>query len=153
MSPKLWYLMEYQLLFYKLRCTFVLYQPLCYLFNLTLWFSYLPSDWKVHKIISIFKSGDLTSLKNFCPISLFTNASKVPEYVTDNKIIDHVSTLSSMPVWICHWMSLLFVHSAFSFYDQFNVMLVRCFDLVTHSYYYLNFITSTLQVAYGLVSN
>ena len=45
------------------RCASVLYIPLHYLFNLTLKFGYLPSEWRVHKIIPVFKSGDLTYIK------------------------------------------------------------------------------------------
>jgi len=74
------------------RCALTLYQPLSYLFNLTLQFSYLPSDWKVHKIVPIFKSGDPTSVKNYCPISLLSNTSKVLERIIHDKIVDHVST-------------------------------------------------------------
>ena len=63
------------------RCALALYQPLCYLFNLTLQFSYLPSDWKIHKIIPIFKSGNPTSVKNYHPISLLCNTTKVLERI------------------------------------------------------------------------
>jgi len=60
------------------RCATVFYQPLSHLFNLTLQVSYLPSEWKIHKIIPIFKSaGDPTSVKNYHPISLLSNTKSL----------------------------------------------------------------------------
>ena len=59
------------------RCASVLYKPLHYLFKLTLQFSYLPCEWKVHKIVPVFKSGDPTHIINYQPISLLSNTSKV----------------------------------------------------------------------------
>ena len=47
------------------RCASVLYKPLHYLFKLTLQFSYLPCEWKVHKIVPVFKSGDPTHITNY----------------------------------------------------------------------------------------
>ena len=47
------------------KCASVLYKPLHYLFNLTLKFGYLPCEWKVHKIIPVFKSGDPTHINNY----------------------------------------------------------------------------------------
>ena len=84
------------------RCATALYQPLCYLFNLTLQFSYLPRDWKVHKIVPIFKSGDPTSVKNYRPISLLSNTSKVLERIIYNKMVDHISAYINPAgsVWI-----------------------------------------------------
>ena len=78
------------------KCALALYQPLGCLFNLPLQFSYLPSDWKVHKIVSIFKCGDPTSFKNYRPISLLSHASKVLEQIFYDKIVDHVSTFINL---------------------------------------------------------
>ena len=47
------------------KCASVFYKPLHYLFNLTLKFGYLPCEWKVHKIIPVFKSGDPTYINNY----------------------------------------------------------------------------------------
>ena len=40
------------------KCASVLYKPFHYLFSFTLKYGYLPRDWKIHKIISVFKSGE-----------------------------------------------------------------------------------------------
>jgi len=45
------------------KCASVLCQPLHRLFSLK--YGYLPTDWKIHKVIPIFKSGDHTLVKNY----------------------------------------------------------------------------------------
>jgi len=74
------------------RCASVLYVSLHHLFNLTLKFSYLPTEWKVHKIIPVFKSGDPTHINNYRPISLLSNTSKVLERIIYDKIIGHITS-------------------------------------------------------------
>jgi len=73
------------------KCASVLYQPLHHLFSLTLKHGCLPTDWKIHKIVPIFKSGDPSLVKNYRPISLLSNTSKVLERIIHTKIIDHIS--------------------------------------------------------------
>ena len=63
------------------KCVSVLYRPFHYLFSLTLKCGYLLRDWKIHKIIPVFKSGDPTQVKNYRPISLLCNISKVLERI------------------------------------------------------------------------
>ena len=72
-------------------CASALYKPLHHLFCLCLDLSYLPYDWKVHRVVPIFKSGDHNLIKNYRPISLHSNISKVLECLIYNKIIHHVS--------------------------------------------------------------
>ena len=97
------------------RCATALYQPLTHLFNLTLQFSYLPSEWKVHKIIPIFKSGDPTSVKNYRPISLLSNTSKVLERIIYNKMINQ-SVLSLVQLSLDLWLIDLPPNSYLYFY-------------------------------------
>lgn len=125
------------------RCALALYQPLCYLFNLSLQFSYLPSEWKIHKIIPVFKSGDPTSVKNYRPISLLSNTSKVLERIIYNKIVNQVSTFINPAQFgfmqgrsTTHQL-LLFLHNAFSSHDQFDAVYLdisKAFDSVSHSH-------------------
>ena len=75
------------------KCASVLCKPLHYLFSLSLKYGYLPTDWKIHKIIPIFKSGDPTLVKNYRPISLLSNTSKVLKRIIYDKIIDHEEPL------------------------------------------------------------
>ena len=60
-------------------CATPLCVPLHHLFNLSLIQATLPSEWKVHKITPIYKSGDRSSVCNYRPISLLCTVSKVLE--------------------------------------------------------------------------
>jgi len=73
------------------NCAGPLCEPLHHLFSMSLRHATLPSSWKLHKVIPIFKSGDQCSVRNYRPISLLSNTSKVLERLIYNKIIAHVS--------------------------------------------------------------
>ena len=51
-------------------CADALCTPLHHLFTTSLQYSTIPSQWKIHRIIPIFKSGDRTVMSNYRPISL-----------------------------------------------------------------------------------
>jgi len=70
-----------------IKCASVLYKTLHYLFCLTLKYGYLPSEWELHKIIPIFKSGDRPLVKNYHPISLLSYISKVLERIIYDKTV------------------------------------------------------------------
>ena len=72
-------------------CAEPLTEPLLHLFSQSLRYATLPTSWKVHKIVPIPKAGDPHSVKNYCPISLLSNTSKVFERLIYNKIISHIS--------------------------------------------------------------
>ena len=46
----------------------ILSRPLHYLFSLSLTSGKIPTEWKIHTIVPVFKSGDKTSVKNYRPI-------------------------------------------------------------------------------------
>ena len=73
-------------------CAPILCQPLHHLFSMSLQYAYIPSSWKIHKIVPIFKAGDKTSVKNYRPISLLSSTSKVLERLVYNKIVNHLVT-------------------------------------------------------------
>ena len=122
-------------------CASALCKPLHYLFCLCLDSGYLPSEWKVHKVIPVFKSGDHSLITNYRPISLLSNISKVLERLIYDKIIDHVtpyikpiqfgfmsnrSTIQQM---------LIFLHDIFcSKYqtDTIYLDISKAFDSVSH---------------------
>ena len=60
-------------------CAEPLTEPLLHLFSQSLRYATLPTNWKVHKIVPIPKAGDPHSVKNYRPISLLSNTSKVFE--------------------------------------------------------------------------
>ena len=68
-----------------------LYIPLHHVFKLCLSKCSIPSKWKIHRIIPIFKAGDKTSVQNYQPISLLCCVSKVLERLIFNKISDFVT--------------------------------------------------------------
>ena len=78
-------------------CAESLVQPLCHLFNLSLSSSVIPTEWKIHRIIPIFKSGDRSLISNYRPISLLCNVSKVLERIIFNKIINHIAICFNFP--------------------------------------------------------
>jgi len=70
------------------RCALTLYKPLHYLFKLSLQFSYLPCEWKVHKIVPVFKSGGSTHKNNYQPISLLIMLPKCWNKYSVTKLLD-----------------------------------------------------------------
>ena len=52
-----------------------------YLFQLMITNNYLPSEWRTHCVIPIFKSGDHAVISNYRPISLLCIISKVLEKI------------------------------------------------------------------------
>ena len=124
------------------NCSKSLFQPLCHLFNLSLASSVIPNEWKTHKIIPIFKSGDRSLISNYRPISLLCNVS---EHIIFNKIINHVTALISP----CQFgflrgrsttqqliLSLNDIHNAVSKGYQTDVIYLdfkKAFDSVPHT--------------------
>ena len=58
------------------NCAHVLTKPLCYLSSLVVNYCCLPSEWKIHCIIPIFKAGNKNNVSNYRPISLLCVVSK-----------------------------------------------------------------------------
>jgi len=71
-------------------CAISLFKPLHYLFSLSLRKHALPSDWLIHTIVPVYKSGDKTSANNYRPISLLCNTSKVLEQLIYDKVFPHI---------------------------------------------------------------
>ena len=65
----------------------VLYYPLHHLFTKCLANITLPTEWQIHTITPIFKSGDRSAIKNYRPISLLCIVSKVLERLVYDKIL------------------------------------------------------------------
>ena len=123
-------------------CLIVLYRPFHHLFSLTLKYGYLPRDWKIHKIIPVLKSGDPTQVKNYRPISLLCNISKVLERIIYNKIIDHVSyqinpaQFGFMQNRSTTQQLLTFLSNVFTVHHQLDTIYLdisKAFDTICHS--------------------
>ena len=65
--------------------------PLHYLFTISLNTSTIPNEWKMHKIIPVYKSSDKASISNYRPISLLCNVSKVFECLIYDRVISTVA--------------------------------------------------------------
>ena len=123
-------------------CAEALFEPLHHLFTLSLRYATVPSKWKIHKIVPVFKAGDLSSVKNYRPISLLSNTSKLLERLVFNKIIDHVSKLIN-PFQFgftrnCSTLQqmLIFIDQILNSSSQTDVIyfdISKAFDTVSHS--------------------
>ena len=58
------------------HCGSALYSPLHHLFLLCLSQHHLPSEWREHLIVPVFKSGDMSSVKNYRPYAQLRNSWK-----------------------------------------------------------------------------
>ena len=72
-------------------CADVLCVPIHHLFTVSLSNGYLPSEWCIHLITPIFKSGDKSSIRNYRPISLLCSVSKVLERIIFSSVSDFVA--------------------------------------------------------------
>ena len=72
-------------------CTDPLTHPLHKLFTASLNSGIIPSEWKIHKICPIPKSGNPLHVENYRPISLLCNTGKVLERLVYDKIINFIT--------------------------------------------------------------
>ena len=77
------------------HCATALCEPLYYLFSLSLTNAVIPSEWKIHCITPIHKSGSKGDVSNYRPISLLCCVSKVLERIVYNQIFQAVSPFIS----------------------------------------------------------
>ena len=121
------------------NCAGPLCEPLRHLFSMSLRHATLPSSWKLHKVISISKSGDQRSVRNYRPLS---NTSKVLETLIYSKVITHISksitpsqfsftcncsTLQKMLILLDH------IVNSPSQTDVIYVDISKAFDTVSHA--------------------
>ena len=105
-------------------CAPALYLPIHHLFSLSLSHQCLPAEWCVHSIVPVFKSGDRTSIINYCPISLLCTISLVLERLIYNKVLAVASgRISSFQFGFTKNRStvhqlLLFINQIFSSFGQ-----------------------------------
>ena len=122
-----------------------LYKPIHHLFLLSLSQHYLPTDWRTHLIIPVFKSGDKSSTHNYRPISLLCTVSKLLERLIYDKIFNFVSaSLSSSQFGFrpkhSSTQQLLFflslIHESLTSSSQADVVYLdfkKAFDSVPHN--------------------
>lgn len=72
------------------HCAPALCSVLHHLFSLCLDQGYIPSDWRMHLITSIVKSGGKSQVQNYTPISLLCITSKVVERLVYDHLLDFI---------------------------------------------------------------
>ena len=103
---------------------------------------WLPFYWlEIHKITPIFKSGDPTLVKNYRPVFLLSNTSKVFKKIICDKIIDYISwqinpaQFGFMKNHSTTQQLLLFLSNAFASRHQLDIVylyITKAFDSVCH---------------------
>jgi hypothetical protein len=122
------------------HCALALYKPIHHLFLLSLSQHYLPTEWRLHLITPIFKSGDKSSVRNYRPISLLCVISKVLERMTKfvSNFLSH-SQFGFRPKHSTTQQLLAFlscIQDSFSSNSQTDVIYLdfkKAFDSVSHN--------------------
>jgi hypothetical protein len=70
----------------------VIFFPLSHLINISIKDNYVPSTWKIAKIVPLFKRGDSTDTTNYRPISILSTFLKVLEKAIYNQTYTHIHT-------------------------------------------------------------
>jgi hypothetical protein len=73
------------------KCIHNISDPLRHIFNLSFSTGTVPRQFKIAKVIPVFKSGDKNSVDNYRPISLLCSFSKILEKVMANRLNDYLS--------------------------------------------------------------
>ena len=65
----------------------IIITPLHYLINLSLESGYIPREFKIAKVVPVFKTGDKHDFNNYRPISLLSSFSKLMENIVSRQLI------------------------------------------------------------------
>ena len=77
-------------------CATALTLPLHYLLPHSIKYSF-PSEWQLHCITPMFKSGDKNNVANYRLISLLCTVSKLLEHIMYDKVLKFIPTVSHFP--------------------------------------------------------
>lgn len=72
-------------------CIGVFAAPSAHIFNICAIEGYYPSMWKKSKITPIFKKGERTNIKNYRPIAMLSNFSKLFEVILHDSIFSSIA--------------------------------------------------------------
>ena len=68
----------------------ILAKPLAYVINLSLRTGLFPDEWKLARVVPIYKSGTRDSFENYRPISALPIFSKVVEKIVHKKLVNYL---------------------------------------------------------------
>ena len=77
----------------------VLINPLFHVLNLSFSTGTVPSQFKIAKVIPIFKSGDKACMDNYRPISLLSVFSKIMEKLVASRLLSFLDTNGILSKW------------------------------------------------------
>ena len=69
----------------------IISNSLAYICNLSLSSSIFPSEWKIAKVVPIFKSGCKSNVENYRPISVLSIVSKIIERAVHDQLYSHLT--------------------------------------------------------------
>ena len=76
-----------------------LINPIFHILNLSLCTGTVPLQFKIAKVIPIFKSGERTSMDNYRPISLLSSFSKIMEKIVASRLLTFLDTNNILTKW------------------------------------------------------
>ena len=76
-----------------------LIDPLFHIFNLSFSCGVVPAQFKIAKVIPIFKAGDSSSMDNYRPISLLSSFSKILEKIVALRLTAYLETNNILSKW------------------------------------------------------
>ena len=79
-------------------CAMYIATPLCYIINLSISTSTIPTIWKNAKVSQVFKSGDSSEPGNYRSISILPVHSKILEKAIYKQLMDHLK----MEILLCN---------------------------------------------------
>ena len=65
-------------------------EPLSKLFNLSLSYGTVPTEWKLANVVPLLKSGDPHDISNYRPISLCSTVGNILEKIVCRHIVNHM---------------------------------------------------------------
>ena len=68
-----------------------LVKPICHLFNLSIHTGYIPPEFKIARVIPIYKSDSRHSYNNYRPISLLSSLSKLLEKIVAKQMMGYIT--------------------------------------------------------------
>ena len=73
--------------------------PLFHIFNLSFSTCVVPAQFKIAKVIPIFKAGDKSSMDNYRPISLLSSFSKILEKLVALRLMSYLNDNDILSKW------------------------------------------------------
>ena len=73
-----------------MHCSNSICNRLAYIFNTSFTSGRVPSDWKISRVVPVFKKGDTGLASNYRPISLLSLVGKIQERLVHNSLLEHL---------------------------------------------------------------